>query len=137
MKELKRLGDANRERVSAVERVTRAFSATLTPWGESDSALAEGVSRWGREWLSDDVARIWAVRDDERLEAIVCPSAYEGYAAEVAISISSSECDMALDSWVLAALVVELRRQGLEGEVGYADSMRGALAVALPEEADS
>ena len=137
MKELKRLGDADQKRVSAVERVARAFSATLTPWDESDSSLAEGVDKWGSDWLSDDVVEIWATRGDERLGAIVCPSSYEGFAAEVVVSISSTACDMKLDSWVLAALVAELHRQGLEGEIGYADCMRGTLAVALPEEADS
>lgn len=137
MRELKHFGDANRERVAAIERVARAFSAALTPQGEGDSPLAVEVDEWDVEWLSDDVSRVWATRRDERLEAIICPSAYEGFAAEVVISISSTECGMALDSWVLAALVAELRRQGLEGEIGYADYMRGALAVALPEGADS
>ena len=137
MKELKRLGDADRERVLAIERVARAFSTALTPWCGSDSPLAEGVGEWDRQWLSDDVIRIWAVRGDERLEAIVCPSLHGDFAAEVAISLSSAECDMSLDSWTLAAIVAELRRQGLEGEIGYTDSMRGTLAVALPGEADS
>lgn len=137
MRELKRLGDADQERVSAIERVVHAFSMALTPWNESSSPFAEGVVEWDWGWLSDDVAEIWAVRGDERLEAIVCPSLYEGFAAEVVISLSSSECDMALDSWTFAALVAVLRRQGLEGEIGYADSVRGTLAVALPEGADS
>lgn len=137
MRELRHLGDADQKRVSAVERTVHAFSATLLPQDDGDSSLADGVSEWGSEWLSDDIAKLWAVRDDERLEVIVCPSAYEGFAAEVVVSISSVECDMALDSWTLAALVAELRRQGLEGEVGYADCMKCALAVALPEEADS
>lgn len=137
MRELKHLGDADSERVSAIEHVARAFAAALTPLEGSDSPLADGVDEWDSSWLSDDVAKIWTIRGDERLEAIVFPSAYVGYAAEVVISISSTECDMSLDSWVLASLVAELRRQGLEGEIGYADCMRGALAVALPEEADS
>ena len=137
MKELKRLGDADLEKVSAAGRVARAFSMALTPWGGSDSPLADEVDGWGSDWLSDDVVRIWATRGDERLEAIVCPSFYGDLAAEVVVSISSPDCDMELDSWVLAALVAELRRQGLEGEIGYADCMRGTLAVALPEGADS
>ena len=137
MKELKHLGDADQEKVSAIEHVARAFTAALTPQGGSDSSLAGGVDEWGSSWLSDDVVKIWATRGDEHLEAIVCPSAYGGYAAEVVISISSTECDMRLDSWVLVSLIAELRRQGLEGEIGYADCMRGTLAVALPEEADS
>ena len=137
MKELKRLGAADQEKVSAVERVAHAFSMALTPWGGSDSSLADGTDEWDRNWLSDDVVRIWATRGDERLEAIVCPSAYEGFAAEVVVSISSSECGMAMDSWTLAALVAELRRQGVEGEIGYADCMRGTLAITLPEGADS
>ena len=137
MKELKHLGDADQEKVSAIERVARVLAATLTPQDGSDSPLADGVDEWDSRWMSDDVVKIWATRGDERLDAIVCQSAYEGYAAEIAISISSTECDMDLDSWTLAALVAELRRQGLEGEVGYADCMKGALAVALPEEADS
>lgn len=137
MKELKRIGDADQKRVSAIERVARAFSAALTPWNESDSPLAEGVDKWGSDWLSDDVARIWATRGGERLVAIVCPSSYGDFAAEVVVSGSSAECDTGLGSWVLASLVAELRRQGLEGEIGYADCMRGALAVALPEGADS
>lgn len=137
MKELKHLGDAEREKVSAIERVAHAFSMALTPWNGSDSPLADGVDEWGSDWLSDDFVKVWATRRDERLEAIVCPSSYEDFAAEAVISISSTDCDMKLDSWVLAALVAELRRQGLEGEIGYADSMRGTLAVALPEGADS
>lgn len=137
MRELKHLGDADSERVSATEHVARAFTATLTPWGGSDSPLADGVDEWDKSWLSDDVVKIWATRGDERLEAIFCPSAYEGFAAEVVASISSSECDMLLDSSTLAALVAELRLRGLEGEIGYADCMRGTLAVTLPEEADS
>lgn len=137
MRELKHLGEADHGRVLAIERVARAFTAVLTPQDGSDGPLAEGVDQWGSEWLSDDVVKIWATRGDERLEAIVCPSAYGGYAAEAVISISSPECDMALDSWTRAALVAELRLQGLEGEIGYADCMRGTLAVALPEEVDS
>lgn len=137
MEELKHLGDADRERVSAIERVARAFAAALTPRGGSDSPLADGVDKWDESWLSDDVVRIWAVRGSERLDVIVCPSAYGDYAAEIAISISSAECDIELDSWLLASLVAELRRQGLEGEIGYADYMQGTLAVALPEGADS
>ena len=137
MRELKHLGDADPEEVSAIEHVARAFTAALTPQGGGDSPLADGVDEWGSTWLSDDVVKIWATRGDERLEAIVCPSAYRGYAAEVAVSTSSAECDMSLGSWVLASLVAELRRQGLEGEIGYADRMRGTLAVTLPEEADS
>ena len=137
MKELKHLGDADQGKVSAIERVARVLAEALTPQNGSDSPLADGVDEWDRRWLSDDVFKIWATRDDERLEAIVCPSAYEGYAAEIAISISSTECDMSLDSWGLAGLVAELRRQGLEGEIGYADCMRGTLAVALSEEAAS
>lgn len=137
MRELKHLGDADQRKVFAIERVVGAFSAALTPRDENNSPLADGVDKWSTEWMSDDVARIWVSRDDERLDVIVCPSAYEGFAAEIAISISSPECDMALDSWTLAALVAELRRQGLEGEIGYADCMRGTLAVALPKGADS
>lgn len=137
MEELRCLGDADSERVSAIEHVARAFTAALTPQGGGDSPLADGVDEWDNSWLSDDVVKIWATRGDERLEVIVCPSAYEGYAAEAVVSISSAECDMGLDSWTLASLVAELRRQGLEGEIGYADCVRGALAVALSEEADS
>lgn len=137
MKEFKRLGDADREKVSAVERVAHAFSMALTPQNESDSSLADGVDNWGSEWLSDGVVKVWATRGDETLVAIVCPSVYRGLAAEVAVSVLSDECDMKLNPWVLAALVAELRRRGLEGEVGYADCMRGTLAVALPEGADS
>lgn len=137
MKDLKHLGDADQEKVSAIERVARAFTAALTPQGQGDSPLADGLDEWDISWLSDDVVKIWATRGDERLEVIVCPSAYEDCAAEAVISISSTECDMRLDSLCLAALVAELRRQGLEGEIGYADCMRGTLAVALPEEADS
>ena len=137
MEELKQLGDADQARVSAIEQVTRTFFAALTPGGGSDSPLADGVDEWDERWLSDDVVRIWATRGDERLEAIVCPSAYEGFAAEVVVSISSPECDMVMDSWTLAALVAELRHQGLEGKIGYADFMRGTLAVTLPEGADS
>lgn len=138
MKELEHVGSADQEKVSAVERVFHAFFAALTPRdGGDNSPLADGVDEWGGGWLSDDVARVWAIRGDERLEAVVCPSTYEGLAAEIAISISSSECSMELDSWTLAALVAELRRQGLEGDIGYADCMKGALAVVLPEEVDS
>ena len=133
MKEIKRFGDADRKKTSGIESVVRAFSTALTPWNESDSPLADEVDKWGSDWLSDDVARIWAIRGNERLEAVVCPSAYEGLAAEVVVSVSSPEGDMRLDGWMLAILVAELRRQGLDGEVGYTDNMRGSLAVALPE----
>lgn len=137
MKELRNLGDADQEKVLAIGRVFDAFSKALTPQDDGDSPLADGVSEWGSKWLSDDIAKLWAVRGDECLEVIVCPSAYEGFAAEVVVSIYSAECDMMLDSWTLAAFVAELRHQGLKGEVGYADRMKCALAVALPEEADS
>lgn len=137
MRELKHLGDADREKVSAVERVAHDLSKALTPWSGSDSLLADGVDEWDRRWLSDGVVSIWATRGDETLKAIVCPSVYRDLAAEVVVSISSTECDMKLDSWVLAALVAELRRQGLKGEIGYTDSMKGTLAVTLPEGADT
>ena len=137
MKELKHFGDACQERVSAIERVAHAFIEVLIPGRGSDGPFSDGVDEGDSDWLSDDVVKIWAVRDDERLDVIVCPSAYEDYAAEVVVSLSSTECDMRLDSWVLAVLVAELRRQGLEGEIGYADCMRGTLAVALPKGADS
>ena len=137
MKELKHLGDADQAKTSAIEQMAHALSAILTPSGEGGSPLADGLDEWGTRWLSDDIFKIWAVRRDERLEVIVCPSAYEGFVAEVVLSISSTECDMDFDSWALAGLVAELRRQGVEGEIGYADCMRGTLAVALSEEADS
>lgn len=137
MKELKHLGDADQAKVSAVEDVAHAFSAALTPSGEGGSPLADELDEWGTRWLSDDIFKIWTVRGDERLEVIVCPSAYEDFAAEVVISTSSTECDMDFGSWALAGLVAELRRQGMEGEIGYADCMGRALAVALPEGADS
>ena len=137
MKELKHLGDADQAKVSAIEDVAHAFSATLTPSDEGGSPFADELDGWGNRWLSDDIFKIWTVRGDERLEAIVCPSAYEGFAAEVVLSISSTECDMVLDSYVLHALVAELRRQGVEGKIGYADCMGRTLAVALPKGADS
>lgn len=137
MKELKHLGDACQEKVLAIERVANAFINVLIPGEGSDGPLSDGVDEWDRGWMSDDVVRVWATRGDERLDVIICPSAYEGYAAEVVVSLSSTECDMQLDSWLLAVFVAELRRQGLEGEIGYADCMEGTLAVALPERVDS
>nr|DAX52748.1 MAG TPA: hypothetical protein [Caudoviricetes sp.] len=43
MRELKHLGDADRGKVSAVERVAHAFPMALTPWNGSDGPLAEGA----------------------------------------------------------------------------------------------